>query len=110
MRVLEVGSGGYHAALMVELVGEDGEVTTVDIDPEVINRARECLTDAGYPRVNTVLADGEDGCAQFAPYDRVIVTAGAWNRTRPAERHTSRRVDTSAVANGRCDGGAEAVF
>src|SRR5690349_18166020 len=35
MRCLEIGSGGYNAALMAELVGPDGEVTTVDIDPDV---------------------------------------------------------------------------
>lgn len=79
LRVLEIGSGGYHAALMAELVGEDGEVTTVDIDPEVIDRARECLTDTGYPGVNVVLADAERGVPEHAPYDRIIVTAGAWD-------------------------------
>jgi protein-L-isoaspartate(D-aspartate) O-methyltransferase len=79
MRCLEIGSGGYNAALMAELVGGDGEVTTVDIDPEVVGRARRCLADAGYPRVNAVLADGEQGAAEHAPYDRVIVTAGAWD-------------------------------
>lgn len=40
MRALELGSGGYNAALMAELVGKHGEVTTVDIDPEVTDRAR----------------------------------------------------------------------
>ncbi|MEV7970541.1 methyltransferase, FxLD system [Sphaerisporangium sp. NPDC088356] len=79
MRCLEIGSGGYNAALMAELVGEDGEVTTVDIDLDVIDRARLCLTEAGYTRVNVVLADGEDGCAEHAPYDRLIVTAGSWD-------------------------------
>ncbi|MGH4016744.1 MAG: methyltransferase, FxLD system [Pseudonocardiaceae bacterium] len=79
MRVLEIGSGGYHAALMAELVGADGEVTTVDIDPEVVDRARSCLTDAGYSRVNVVLADAEGGVPEHAPYDRIIVTVGAWD-------------------------------
>lgn len=79
MRVLEVGSGGYHAALMAELVGEDGEVTTIDIDPDVIDRARGCLTEAGYPRVRVVLADAEGGVPEHAPYDRIIVTVGAWD-------------------------------
>ncbi|MGH4017794.1 MAG: hypothetical protein ACRDT0_00835 [Pseudonocardiaceae bacterium] len=44
MRILEIGSGGYNAALIAELVGEAGQVTTVDIDPEVVDRARSCLT------------------------------------------------------------------
>ncbi len=79
MRVLEVGSGGYNAALLAELVGEDGEVTTVDIDPEVIDRARRCLKDAGYSRVNVVLADAEGGVPEYAPYERILVTFGAWD-------------------------------
>ncbi|MGH3889664.1 MAG: methyltransferase domain-containing protein [Pseudonocardiaceae bacterium] len=79
MRVLEIGSGGYHAALLAELVGADGEVTTVDIDPEVTDRARSCLTEAGYSRVNVVLADAEGGVAAHAPFDRIIVTVGAWD-------------------------------
>lgn len=79
MRALEIGSGGYNAALMAELVGEDGEITTVDIDPDVIERARSCLKEAGYARVNVVLADGEEGCPEHAPYDRTIVTVGSWD-------------------------------
>jgi protein-L-isoaspartate(D-aspartate) O-methyltransferase len=79
MRVLEIGSGGYNAALMAELVGEQGEVTTVDIDPDLVARARECLQAAGYPQVNVVLADAEGGVPSCAPYDRIVVTAGAWD-------------------------------
>jgi protein-L-isoaspartate(D-aspartate) O-methyltransferase len=79
MRALEIGSGGYNAALMAELAGEAGEVTTVDIDPDVAGRARRCLAEAGYARVNVVLGDAEDGVEEYAPYDRIIVTAGAWD-------------------------------
>jgi protein-L-isoaspartate(D-aspartate) O-methyltransferase len=79
MRCLEIGSGGYNAALMAELVGPSGKVTTVDIDPDVTGRARRCLADAGYDQVNVVLADAEDGAPQGAPYDRIIVTAGVWD-------------------------------
>jgi len=79
MRCLEIGSGGYNAALMAEIVGENGEVTTVDIDPDVVNAARAYLTETGYTRVNVVLGDGEQGCAQHGPYDRIIVTVGAWD-------------------------------
>jgi protein-L-isoaspartate(D-aspartate) O-methyltransferase len=79
MRVLEIGSGGYNAALIAEIVGVQGEVTTLDIDPDVIDRARTCLGAAGYSQVKTVLADGELGCPERAPYDRVLVTVGAWD-------------------------------
>ena len=74
MRVLEVGSGGYNAALLAELVGPDGQVTTVDIDPRVTERSVEYLARAGYERVNVVLADADAGVSEHAPYDRIVVT------------------------------------
>jgi len=79
MRVLEVGSGGYNAALIAELAGPDGQVTTVDIDAEVTDRARACLDAAGYGRLQVMHADAEDGVPDGAPYDRIIVTAGSWD-------------------------------
>jgi len=45
--VLEIGSGGYQAALLRELTGPHGSVTTLDIDPDVIARARACLDRSG---------------------------------------------------------------
>ncbi|MGQ0773729.1 MAG: methyltransferase, FxLD system [Pseudonocardiales bacterium] len=83
MRVLEIGSGGYNAALIAELVGESGQVTTVDIDPDIVDRAQDCLAAAGYNQVNMVVADAEGGVPDYAPYDRVIVTVAAWD-TPPA--------------------------
>jgi protein-L-isoaspartate(D-aspartate) O-methyltransferase len=79
MRVLEIGSGGYNAALLAELVGPSGQVTTVDIDSDVTDRARRGLTEAGYQQVNVVLADAEGGVPEFAPYDRILVTVGSWD-------------------------------
>jgi protein-L-isoaspartate(D-aspartate) O-methyltransferase len=79
MRVLEVGSGGYNAALIQELTGSGGKVTTVDIDPDITARARACLDAAGYNRVDVVLADANGGVPAGAPYDRIIITAGAWD-------------------------------
>lgn len=79
MRVLEIGSGGYNAALIAELIGQTGQVTTVDIDPEVADRAARYLTAAGYNEVNVVLADAAGGVPQHAPYDRVIATTSAWD-------------------------------
>lgn len=79
MRVLEIGSGGYNAALISELVGSEGEVNTIDIDPEVTDRARRYLDEAGYKDVRVVTGDAEFGAAEFAPYDRIIVTVRAWD-------------------------------
>ncbi|WP_434740730.1 methyltransferase, FxLD system [Micromonospora sp. SH-82] len=79
MRVLEIGSGGYNAALIAELVGPTGSVTSVDIDPEIVARAHTCLQTAGYEQVRAVRADAEHGVPECAPYDRIIVTVGAWD-------------------------------
>ncbi|MGH3899487.1 MAG: methyltransferase, FxLD system [Pseudonocardiaceae bacterium] len=77
-RVLEIGSGGYNAALLRELVGPDGSVTTLDIDQEVVDRARTCLAAAGYRDVRVLCSDGEFGAAEYGPFDRIIVTVGTW--------------------------------
>ncbi|MEV0167794.1 methyltransferase, FxLD system [Nonomuraea fuscirosea] len=79
MRVLEVGSGGYFASLLAELVGSTGQVTTMDIDADVTGRARACLDAAGYERVRVATGDAEYGLEDDGPYDRIMVTVGAWD-------------------------------
>lgn len=79
-RVLEIGAGtGYNAALLAHLSGLNGRVTSIDIIPSVAEDARRHLAAAGYGNVHVVCDDGELGCAEDAPYDRIIVTAGAWD-------------------------------
>ena len=79
-RVLEIGTGsGYNAALMSVITGPGGRVTTVDIDAELVGRARASLAAAGFPAVRVRCADGGYGDPAAAPFDRIIVTAGAWD-------------------------------
>jgi protein-L-isoaspartate(D-aspartate) O-methyltransferase len=93
-RVLEIGSGtGWNAALLAQLVGPDGTVTTVDIDPEVAEQASRNLVAAGAGTVRVVRTDGAEGCPAGAPYDRIILTAAArdlapawWAQLAPAGR------------------------
>src|SRR5216683_2492752 len=83
-RVLEIGTGtGYNAALMKHLVGASGVVVSIDIDADLTERARANLAAAGYPGVTAVCADGAEGFAAQAPYDRVIATVGV-NDLAPA--------------------------
>lgn len=78
MKVLEIGSGGYNAALLAELVGAPGSVVSLDIDPDVCERAEHGLAEAGYgDRVTVVCADGEFGAADLGPFDRILVTVSA---------------------------------
>ncbi|HTW02611.1 MAG TPA: methyltransferase, FxLD system [Streptosporangiaceae bacterium] len=79
MRVLEIGSGGYNAALLREVVGDTGQVVTVDIDPEVTDRATRTLTAAGYRDVEVVNADAEYPLTPARAFDAIIVTVGAWD-------------------------------
>jgi protein-L-isoaspartate(D-aspartate) O-methyltransferase len=79
MNVLEVGSGGYNAALLAELVGPAGNVTTVDIDEWVTDRTSRFLSQAGYEQVSVVLGDAEHGVPDHAPYDAILVTMGSWD-------------------------------
>jgi protein-L-isoaspartate(D-aspartate) O-methyltransferase len=76
--VLEIGAGtGYNAALLSALVGASGRVVSIDIDPEVAEEARGHLAQAGAGNVEVICGDGAQGWAGRAPYDGIIVTAGA---------------------------------
>ncbi|MEY9846335.1 protein-L-isoaspartate(D-aspartate) O-methyltransferase [Streptacidiphilus sp. BW17] len=85
-RVLEVGSGGVNAAYLYELAVEEpetpdeqarGEVTTIDIDPDVVERARKLLPAAGYGHVRALVADAAHGVPEHAPYNRIVITVEA---------------------------------
>lgn len=74
-RVLEVGTGsGYQAAVLSMLAAE---VFTVERHAELAERARATLETLGYRNVCVLLADGSRGLPPHAPYDRILVTAGA---------------------------------
>lgn len=79
-RVLEVGSGGLNAAYIAEIVGPEGRVVSIDIDPEVIDRAATALDATGYSsRVRVLVADAEHGVPDEGLFDAIIVTVGAWD-------------------------------
>ncbi|MBB5803871.1 protein-L-isoaspartate(D-aspartate) O-methyltransferase [Saccharothrix ecbatanensis] len=79
-RVLEIGAGtGYNAALLADIVGDTGQVTTIDIHPDVTAHARQALNATGYGGVRVTTGDGALGHVDLAPYDRIIVTVGPWD-------------------------------
>jgi protein-L-isoaspartate(D-aspartate) O-methyltransferase len=78
--ILEIGAGtGYNAALLAELVGPGGQITTIDIDPGVALHARQALNRAGYEHVRVMERDGLEGVPEHAPYTRMIATVGLWD-------------------------------
>ncbi len=79
-RVLEIGSGsGWLAAVMARLVGPDGYVTGLEIIPELAAQSRADLARLGIDNVSVFTADGAQGHAATAPFDRVIITAATWD-------------------------------
>ncbi|SEB93647.1 protein-L-isoaspartate(D-aspartate) O-methyltransferase [Streptomyces sp. 2224.1] len=73
MNVLEIGTGtGYSTGLMCHRLGEDN-VTSVEVDRSVSERADAALEEAGYSTW-TVTGDGLLGHPRRAPYDRIIST------------------------------------
>jgi protein-L-isoaspartate(D-aspartate) O-methyltransferase len=74
-RVLEIGTGsGYQAAILAELARE---VITIERRSDLASEAEARLADCGYTNVRVVVGDGTQGFADEAPYDGIIVTAGA---------------------------------
>ena len=73
-KVLEIGTGsGYQAAILCEL---GAEVYTVERHKELYQKARSMLRELGYS-VRAKLGDGTMGWSAYAPYDAIVVTAGA---------------------------------
>lgn len=74
-RILEIGTGsGYQAAILAQLAKE---VYTVERFEELANKAGRILEKLGYKNINIKVGDGTLGWEEFAPYDGIIVTAGA---------------------------------
>lgn len=75
-RFMEVGLGsGYGTAVAREVVGDEGLVVAVEIDPVTFAFAKENLDRLGYRDVVLVNADGGLGYPQLGPYDRIAITA-----------------------------------
>jgi protein-L-isoaspartate(D-aspartate) O-methyltransferase len=75
LRVLEVGTGsGYQAAVLAET---GARVWTIEIFRALADQARARLQRLGYGRVQVRHGDGYAGWPEVAPFDAIVVTAGA---------------------------------
>ena len=71
--VLEIGTGsGYQTAVLAELARE---VFTIEVVPELADKARATLSDLGYANVQFRVGDGYDGWPEQAPFDRMLGAA-----------------------------------
>ncbi len=74
-KVLEIGAGsGYAAAVLAEIAGK---VYTIERIKELADQAESVLADLGYKNVEVIHADGTLGLPEQAPFDAIVVTAGA---------------------------------
>ena len=74
-KVLELGTGsGYEAAILAELTQK---VVTVECIPELAESARQVLAQLGYSNIEVHVAGKTLGWPDGAPYDAIIVSAGA---------------------------------
>ena len=75
MKVLEIGTGsGFQACVLSEL---GARVFTIERQKILFDRTKEFLKEIGYPTIKTFYGDGYLGLPAFAPFDRIIITAGA---------------------------------
>jgi len=75
MKVLEIGTGsGYQAAVLAEITDR---VFTIEIIRPLYQSASERLKNLGLNEVKTRLGDGYYGWKEYAPFDKIIVTAAA---------------------------------
>ena len=72
-RILEIGTGsGYQTAVLAELASK---VFSVERHLKLLTRARSILDQQGYSNIVLRHGDGTIGWAEFAPYDKIVVTA-----------------------------------
>jgi protein-L-isoaspartate(D-aspartate) O-methyltransferase len=80
-RVLEVGTGsGYQTVLLAHLVAQ---VFSIERIPALMQQARENIQRAGVNNVSVLLGDGTIGWREYAPYDAILVSAGAPSIPQP---------------------------
>jgi len=76
-KILEIGAGsGYQAAVLAE-IARKGEIYTIERIQKLAEFAEKNLKNSGYENVFVIVGDGTLGYKEKAPYDRIIVTAGA---------------------------------
>jgi protein-L-isoaspartate(D-aspartate) O-methyltransferase len=73
-KVLEIGTGsGWNAALISDIIGEEGKIYSVEIVKELAETAKEKLKN--YKNIVVLNIDASHGLAKYAPYNKIILTA-----------------------------------
>jgi protein-L-isoaspartate(D-aspartate) O-methyltransferase len=82
-KILDVGSGsGWTTALLSYIVGQKGKVIAIERIPELCGWGKENADKFGFVKNNVaefICADGKIGAKDFAPYDRILVSASGFS-------------------------------
>jgi protein-L-isoaspartate(D-aspartate) O-methyltransferase len=74
-KILEIGTGsGFQSCVLVHL---GAKVYTIERQKALFEKTEKLLTKIGFGTVRTLFGDGYEGAPRFAPFDKIIVTAGA---------------------------------
>ncbi|HUR30842.1 MAG TPA: protein-L-isoaspartate(D-aspartate) O-methyltransferase [Saprospiraceae bacterium] len=74
-KILEVGTGsGYQGCILYEM---GAKVYTIERQSNLFEKTSKLLKELGYGSIRTFLGDGYAGLPIFAPFDKILVTAGA---------------------------------
>lgn len=102
-KFLEVGLGsGYGTALAREVVGNEGIVVSIEIDPVTFEFAKKNLRNAGYHDIVLIQGDGGLGYPAMSPYERICITAACSEVPLPliAQLKTGGKLIAPKIENG----------
>jgi protein-L-isoaspartate(D-aspartate) O-methyltransferase len=100
-RILEVGTGsGYQTAILAEIVER---VYTIERLDELAVEARRVLGELEYTNIEFRVGDGSKGWPEEAPFDGILVTAGATNVPEPLLEQLADGASLVIPVGGRVD-------
>lgn len=74
-KILEIGTGsGYQASVLVDL---GAKVYTIERQEKLFHKTSKFLEEIGYGMIRTFFGDGYKGLQRYAPFDKILITAGA---------------------------------
>ena len=74
-KVLEVGTGSGFQAALLAFCG--AKVYSIERQEALFTNTQKLLSNLGYSQIRLLLGDGYEGAPRFAPFDKIVVTAGA---------------------------------
>ena len=74
-KILEIGTGSGFQACVLAYLG--AKVYTRERQKTLFDKTNKLLHEIGYPNIRTLYGDGYKGAPRFAPFDKIIITAGA---------------------------------